>query len=68
MRILNDDGDVDLRAVTIYLTTEEARQLVDHLRGLLEDADVPGAHAHLWDQAHEIMLIVTDRQPDPSAT
>lgn len=64
MRILNDDGDALLRAITLYLTPEEAVQLGETLHALLGDLDDSDSHGHLWDGAHEIMLVVRSAESD----
>lgn len=61
MRILDVDTDRALHNIGLYLTPEEARQLLGYLEDLLKDPD--NNHAHLTDSEyqHEITIsIYTD--------
>ena len=65
MRILDQDNDRSINAVTLYLTKSEAAELRDSLEQIL--ADPVGRHEHTssYDYAKEVTVCIYD--PDQLA-
>ncbi|MGE5415656.1 MAG: hypothetical protein ACM3UZ_02605 [Acidobacteriota bacterium] len=61
MRILDVDNDRSVKDVILYLTIEEAKELLGDLQGLVAKMDL-SAHAHVNDDAfeHEVTVVVYD--------
>jgi hypothetical protein len=59
MRILDEDNDVALDNVSIFLTIEEANEMIDTLEGLLKEAKNSASHGHLNDESYEHEITVT---------
>jgi hypothetical protein len=60
MRILNEDADKPLNAVTLFLTKTEASELIDSLEQLLVDALGRHEHVSSTDHAQEVTICIYD--------
>jgi hypothetical protein len=62
MRIYDEDDDKALENVSLFLTVEEAKEMIDTLEGLILQAKNTATHAHLndGDYEHEITVTIYD--------
>ena len=60
MRLLNEDSDMKLDRLTLYLTHEEARQLKSDLDQLLENPQTNHTHISSQDRTKELTVCVYD--------
>ena len=58
MRILDADNDLTLNNVTLYLKSEEARQMLGYLKNLLDDPQNNHAHVNDDEYQHEVTLVI----------
>ena len=59
MRIYDEDNDKASENVSLFLTVEEAKEMIDTLEGLLVQAKNTATHAHLNDDDYEHEITVT---------
>jgi len=59
MRILDEDNDIALDNVSIFLTIEEAKEMIDTLEGLIKEAKNTASHGHLNDDNYKHEITVT---------
>lgn len=59
MRLLDQDSSMALKNLILFLTANEAREVIDGLQDLLEKQD---GHTHISDNdlSHEITLVIYD--------
>lgn len=62
MRLLDGDSDQKLDEVSLYLTKPEAKELMDSLKGLLQNPI--GNHSHISDEDYkkEITVCIYDEK------
>jgi hypothetical protein len=60
MRILNDNEDKRISEATIYLTENEAKQLLDFLKALIEDRDMHHFHIDSEDFKDRLTITIYD--------
>lgn len=60
MRILNNDNQLSIKNISVFLTNEEAQELRDTIEQLIENSDKGSYHLHLNDKdfKHEITFSV----------
>lgn len=61
MRIIDCDNDKSVKNLILYLTTDEAKEMLNDLQSLVEKMDHT-AHAHVNDNTfeHEVTVVVYD--------
>ena len=62
MRILDDESDKKLDTVSIFLTKNEARQLVAYLNALLQNPQLHHQHLSSDDYKKEVTVCVYDEK------
>ena len=56
MRILNKDNDKPADQITLYLTKEETREMIDSLEQLLQKPN--GNHSHISNEDYQMEITV----------
>lgn len=64
MRIYDEDKDKAIENISIFLTIEEAKEMIDTLEGLLIEGKKTATHSHLNDDnfEHEITVTIYDQK------
>lgn len=64
MRILDVDKDVALKDICLYLTLDEANELLDSLNDFINHSNKIGQHAHICDNeyTHELTISLYDEE------
>ncbi len=60
MRILNDESDKKLDAVSVFLTKQEVKQLIGYLTQLIENPKLQHMHLSSEDYQKEITICMYD--------
>ncbi|GAA0338156.1 hypothetical protein GCM10008967_30550 [Bacillus carboniphilus] len=62
MRLFDEDNENVINNVSIFLTIDEAREMIDTLEGLLKSFENKPNHGHLNDETyqHEITISLYD--------
>lgn len=62
MRMLDDDRDIKVDNISIFLTKDEALQMIGYLEDLIENPDNHHAHLSSEDYQKEITMCVYDQK------